>query len=301
MKRVISGFVVLAVVISIAFLAFPSLVGAAEKPCKKKPNEPLLYQKCANPGAECRLENKDAGGNTWVLEGDCRDVTGVSGFVKWTDCLCRNTKKKGIRQDAGRTRWQFDGGSLEPSPGDQFSFRLDTLASNTELHWYNMHTVFDVEGMPVDSFEAIPASDLRGDILFEWGDISDPQAIEVKVISFSYSLKTTEFGWVDFVLTSADAFATYNSSTGELTMLEPYEDAVTCRCMEMNGGTFPSIATFNAVISGSEMDMLQASASLVSWRIPTLTEWGMIIFCALLFGWMAWVIVRRRRRVTASI
>ncbi len=33
-------------------------------------------------------------------------------------------------------------------------------------------------------------------------------------------------------------------------------------------------------------------------RIPTLTEWGMIIFCVLLFGWMAWVIVRRRKRVT---
>jgi hypothetical protein len=32
--------------------------------------------------------------------------------------------------------------------------------------------------------------------------------------------------------------------------------------------------------------------------IPTLTEWGMIIFCALLLGWMAWVIVRRRKRVT---
>ena len=35
--------------------------------------------------------------------------------------------------------------------------------------------------------------------------------------------------------------------------------------------------------------------------IPTLTEWGMIIFCVLLFGWMAWVIVRRRKRVTAGI
>jgi len=35
--------------------------------------------------------------------------------------------------------------------------------------------------------------------------------------------------------------------------------------------------------------------------IPTLTEWGMIIFCALLFGWMAWVIVRRRKRVTVGI
>jgi hypothetical protein len=34
--------------------------------------------------------------------------------------------------------------------------------------------------------------------------------------------------------------------------------------------------------------------------IPTLTEWGMIIFGVLLFGWMAWVIVRRRRRVTIS-
>ena len=35
--------------------------------------------------------------------------------------------------------------------------------------------------------------------------------------------------------------------------------------------------------------------------IPTLTEWGMIIFCVLLFGWMAWVIVRRRRRVTIGV
>ena len=35
--------------------------------------------------------------------------------------------------------------------------------------------------------------------------------------------------------------------------------------------------------------------------IPTLTEWGMIIFCVLLFGWMAWVIVRRRRRATIRV
>jgi len=42
-------------------------------------------------------------------------------------------------------------------------------------------------------------------------------------------------------------------------------------------------------------------ARIESSYIPTLTEWGMIIFCVLLFGWMAWVIVRRRRRVTAGI
>jgi len=35
--------------------------------------------------------------------------------------------------------------------------------------------------------------------------------------------------------------------------------------------------------------------------IPTLTEWGLIIFCALLFGWMAWMVVRRKRTVTAGI
>ncbi len=34
--------------------------------------------------------------------------------------------------------------------------------------------------------------------------------------------------------------------------------------------------------------------------IPTLTEWGMIIFCVLMFAWMAWVIVRRRKRVTVG-
>lgn len=31
--------------------------------------------------------------------------------------------------------------------------------------------------------------------------------------------------------------------------------------------------------------------------IPTLSEWGMIIFCTLLFSWMAWVIVRRRKQI----
>ncbi len=35
--------------------------------------------------------------------------------------------------------------------------------------------------------------------------------------------------------------------------------------------------------------------------IPTLTEWGLIIFCALLFGWMVWVIVRRRKVVRVRV
>jgi hypothetical protein len=36
-------------------------------------------------------------------------------------------------------------------------------------------------------------------------------------------------------------------------------------------------------------------------EIPTVGEWGMIIFCALLFAWMAWVLVRRRRKATVGI
>lgn len=35
--------------------------------------------------------------------------------------------------------------------------------------------------------------------------------------------------------------------------------------------------------------------------IPTLTEWGMIIFCALLFAWMAWVLVQRRKRISMGM
>ena len=35
--------------------------------------------------------------------------------------------------------------------------------------------------------------------------------------------------------------------------------------------------------------------------IPTLTEWGMIIFCVLLFGWMAWIIVLRKKKVTVGL
>jgi hypothetical protein len=35
--------------------------------------------------------------------------------------------------------------------------------------------------------------------------------------------------------------------------------------------------------------------------VPTLTEWGFIIFTVLLLGWMAWVIMRRRRTVKVGI
>ncbi|MDH4034268.1 MAG: IPTL-CTERM sorting domain-containing protein, partial [candidate division Zixibacteria bacterium] len=36
-------------------------------------------------------------------------------------------------------------------------------------------------------------------------------------------------------------------------------------------------------------------------NIPTLSEWGMIVFCALLFAWMAWMLARRRKRITAGM
>lgn len=35
--------------------------------------------------------------------------------------------------------------------------------------------------------------------------------------------------------------------------------------------------------------------------VPTLTEWGMIIFSVLLFGWMARVMIRRRKSVRVGI
>jgi hypothetical protein len=35
--------------------------------------------------------------------------------------------------------------------------------------------------------------------------------------------------------------------------------------------------------------------------IPTLTEWGFIIFTVLLLGWMAWMVVRRRQTVKVGI
>jgi hypothetical protein len=34
--------------------------------------------------------------------------------------------------------------------------------------------------------------------------------------------------------------------------------------------------------------------------VPTLTEWGMIIFGVLLAGWMGWMVKRRRNKVTAG-
>jgi len=36
-------------------------------------------------------------------------------------------------------------------------------------------------------------------------------------------------------------------------------------------------------------------------QIPTLTEWGLIIFCVLLFGFMTWMVVRKRKGVTFGV
>ena len=54
--------------------------------------------------------------------------------------------------------------------------------------------------------------------------------------------------------------------------------------------------------AGSDIDCFTFNElQLCEERIPTLTEWGMIIFCVLLFGWMAWVVVRRRRAASVRI
>jgi outer membrane protein assembly factor BamB len=57
----------------------------------------------------------------------------------------------------------------------------------------------------------------------------------------------------------------------------------------------PAVAN-GQVFIGSENGKVYAFGQTIL-VIPTLTEWGMIIFCLLLFGWMALVIVRRRKAV----
>jgi Mn2+/Fe2+ NRAMP family transporter len=45
---------------------------------------------------------------------------------------------------------------------------------------------------------------------------------------------------------------------------------------------------------GEDQQAAQAKA------IPTISEWGMIIFSVLLIGWMAYTIVQRKRRATSD-
>ncbi len=68
--------------------------------------------------------------------------------------------------------------------------------------------------------------------------------------------------------------------------------------------TCPTTGSYTVTLSANQVETglnFGNQSSGVPPIIPTLTEWGMIIFCVLLFGWMAWVIVRRRRRVTAGM
>lgn len=262
MRRILSIVLLLTLLMLSSVLA--QSVRAEEIPCVIDSRSSPLYQQCRYEGAACRMELKDKKGNTWTVEGTCQTIRGVVGSVAYTVCLCIETKKEGIRLDAGRTKWVLTSGSLIPVTGNQFAFALNSSEPNVALNWFNKHTVFDAEHRPILNFEAIPAPDLSGNLLMEWGNITDPQAIEVRIRSYNYSLKTMEFGVVDFHLTSTNAYATYNSSSGWLTMLDPYADGMTCRRMEMNGGTFSSVATFTGNISDSQMDLLQKSASLVS-------------------------------------
>ena len=41
--------------------------------------------------------------------------------------------------------------------------------------------------------------------------------------------------------------------------------------------------------------LVTGPVEVLSTAIPTLNEWGIILFCAILLGWMAWMIVRRNR------
>jgi len=55
-------------------------------------------------------------------------------------------------------------------------------------------------------------------------------------------------------------------------------------------------------IQGDTAVYFTNEAVLGSWDvIPTLTEWGLIIFAVLLIGWMAWTIVRRRKAARLRI
>ena len=70
----------------------------------------------------------------------------------------------------------------------------------------------------------------------------------------------------------------------------------------------PGVPEGGAVVCRAEVyydfdpsEVVYYSAQIHISPVPTLTERGMIIFCVLLFGWMAWMVVRRKRSVTVGI
>ena len=74
--------------------------------------------------------------------------------------------------------------------------------------------------------------------------------------------------------------------------------------MTFSAVTIPPGATVMVIVDPeNEVDEFDEDNNVIylGGPIPTLTEWGMIIFCVLLFGWMAWVIVRRRKAVKVRI
>jgi hypothetical protein len=71
-------------------------------------------------------------------------------------------------------------------------------------------------------------------------------------------------------------------------------------------GCIDEVELFDRVLSPAEVQSIfdagpYGKCRPVSGSIPTLSEWGMIIFCVLLFGWMAWMVVRRRKTARVRV
>lgn len=54
----------------------------------------------------------------------------------------------------------------------------------------------------------------------------------------------------------------------------------------------------NAPPPKSQAEEGEAAQVKSSGAIPTLSEWGMIIFGVALAGWMAWMVLRRKQKAT---
>jgi hypothetical protein len=149
------------------------------------------------------------------------------------------------------------------------------------------------------SFPAPTQQDMQNDpnnkpqiSLFSPGDIQ-PGPVTVYTTNVTFSNVT--FDWPIDLNDDGDLF---DEDEGWLALVEIDESQINWE------GEIIAVSSLEPELNLSEIDLESGGIAKIPpeyGQIPTLTEWGMIVFCILLFGWMALVIVRRKRWVTSEM
>lgn len=253
--------------------------------CKKEnivdPPDTIQGVTCKDEDNPCRYNDTDGKCKTKVVERVKDDPK-----TKVSTCYC----DFGL-DDSVKTQQSFSPATPgRPSPGAR-TYQTEPDADNFLEIWYGTTLVGDFGD-----------GSLTGSMTLEFGDFTDSQNVSVMITNLSLTLPSVQVGgeWTgESILKLRNGSAQeliYDAYTGFLDVPDTSNSMLAISYSNTLGTDKSAFMLFFAVArqDGSFVVMGDVYASMGTRPIPTLTEWGMIIFSILLLGWMGLVIHRRR-------